>query len=366
MLKSTEAFELDRATEVQVGPTFWLKYYMIFYANVRMVTVRDIQWKEEYAKCKAAVVRVPSKDSSSSHWEYEFRTTEDLNDGRFHEELGEDQAKEAKDGFIAGRQRSLSIHKIARLFYQHAGSLLNLEESLSPVLIVKLNHAAPRPEILLEQRSESLSEEAFAAGNETEDDTDEHRGIPGQIEWIAFEVYDVKEETDGDDTSEEEGEDEDTETEKSSADINTLTNFLSKVDLDAEIKSTRRSQEQAQALSILEYILRLCAVETFEQTSFLNLTDEQLALFLRDDNPVNAANDRMNADQFQSPSSQYRRLLYNNSPKSDSELLMSTRSSSSPAIRPPSRMGNDLWERASRQSSPGLLTPVNMRRKNVK
>ena len=98
--------------------------------------MKDIQWKEEYAKCRVSVVRVPSrvhqKDGESSRrsstdgvftlaeaYEYELRLTEDLDDGRYHEEL-EDWSKSktksvtAEKGFIEGRIRHIPVHKVAQ------------------------------------------------------------------------------------------------------------------------------------------------------------------------------------------------------------------------------------------------------------
>ena len=118
----------------QVGPTFIVKFYSIFTAHSRVSSVKDIQWKEEFAKCRASVIRVPSrahhKDGDTSHqsvtenghnfmegFEYELRLTEDLDDGRYHEELEDWSRKKTKavlaeKGYIEGRVRHIPVHKV--------------------------------------------------------------------------------------------------------------------------------------------------------------------------------------------------------------------------------------------------------------
>lgn len=54
---------------------------------------------------------------SSDGYEYELRLTEDLNDGRYHEELENWSRKKMKSviaekGYIEGRVRHIPIHKV--------------------------------------------------------------------------------------------------------------------------------------------------------------------------------------------------------------------------------------------------------------
>ena len=115
---------------VQVGPTFIVKFYSIFTSHARVSSIKDIQWKEEYAKCRACIVRVASRaqkeevrvaDSGISSlidgYEYELRLMEDLDDGRYHEELEDWSRKKMKSvvadkGFIEGRIRHIPVHKV--------------------------------------------------------------------------------------------------------------------------------------------------------------------------------------------------------------------------------------------------------------
>ena len=110
-----------------------VKFYSIFTSHARVSSIKDIQWKEEYAKCRASVARVPSQahkggmSRSSSNeggfttlvdgYEYELRLVEDLDDGRYHEELEDWSRKKMKSvvaekGYIEGRTRHIPVHKV--------------------------------------------------------------------------------------------------------------------------------------------------------------------------------------------------------------------------------------------------------------
>jgi RanGTP-binding protein len=133
LLRSADdAYELTQQP-VQVGPPFLVKFYSIFTSHARVNSVKDIQWKEEFAKCRATIVRIPSRAHKetetgaalengsagiSAGYEYELRLLEDLDDGRYHEELenwGRKQIKEeiAGKGYIEGRVRHIPVHKVA-------------------------------------------------------------------------------------------------------------------------------------------------------------------------------------------------------------------------------------------------------------
>lgn len=97
----------------------------------------------------------------------------------------------------------------------------------------------------------------------------------GDIEWVAFEVFQEDEEDD------EEEEDDD------GSDTNDLLQGMSALKLDSAPPLPVPAQaDQHSSLSLLEYLLRLSALQTFEQQSHMNLTDEHIVLFLRDDNPA--------------------------------------------------------------------------------
>jgi uncharacterized protein YihD (DUF1040 family) len=167
-----------------------------------------------------------------------------------------------------------------------------LGESLSPVLIAKVQHGAPHPQNVLEnftnpgETSEDEFDNDFASGFESEEEEDGEAGKGtwmGDIEWIAFEV---SQEDDPDD-EEDESDSEDTD------DADDLLPAMSALKLDSSPipsspalpRGVSMFQQQQSSLSLLEYLLRLAALQTFEQQSHMNLTDEHIVLFLRDDNP---------------------------------------------------------------------------------
>src|SRR5271170_2158872 len=163
---------------------------------------------------------------------------------------------------------------------------------MSPVLIAKVQHGAPHPQNVLEnftnpgENSEDEFDDDFASGFEDEEEEDGEAGKGawmGDIEWIAFEI---SQEDDSDD-EEDESDSEDTDG------ADDLLPAMSALKLDSSPipsspalpRGVSMFQQQQSSLSLLEYLLRLAALQTFEQQSHMNLTDERIVLFLRDDNP---------------------------------------------------------------------------------
>ena len=115
-------------SEKQVGPTFDLVMYSIFFNPSRMKYINDelacISWKETFARALVRIVRDEESDDHGFH--YTFKVAEDFNDGRYHDE--EEPPK----------LLSYSTKLIERMFFSASGKLLKLEGRNSPVLIVKL------------------------------------------------------------------------------------------------------------------------------------------------------------------------------------------------------------------------------------
>ncbi|CAG8671097.1 4163_t:CDS:2, partial [Dentiscutata erythropus] len=135
--------------QIRVGPAYKLKLYYMFTASVRPKTVNDFTWKEEFTKCDAALYRVHDveENEEESEYVYELIIVEDLNDGRYHEEFDNDGpakqlTEEAKLGkksqCIPGKIKRIPVAEISRLYYTSSGSLLNIEDSKSPVLVLKV------------------------------------------------------------------------------------------------------------------------------------------------------------------------------------------------------------------------------------
>ncbi|KAG5519318.1 hypothetical protein PMAC_001943 [Pneumocystis sp. 'macacae'] len=362
----------------QVGPVFILKLYTIFSGSARvahMISTSDITWKEEHAKCHVSVVRVNLNDSDElknnstreriNEYAYELQVIEDLNDGRYHDELEERKIKKNKDGSIYGSKRNIPIHLISRLFFNASGKLLNIEEAKTPVLVLKLNHALSPPRKLLESIKYDNVENDENYENIDEESFYDKINNPENIEWIAFEIWndyasdnnnhsDTNSDTSSVNTDLSGNYDHDNyKNANSKNNHNKSNNIKNKKSLENEsmfynkkssgkattnetsalkqeqinefseaLKALNISSENTNellglhnnsntnlaTLSLLEYIIRLTALQTCEQTSLLCVTDERISLFLRDDNHSSRTRERKGTidygqTPFNSPSS---------------------------------------------------------------
>ncbi|KAK9468912.1 RanGTP-binding protein-domain-containing protein [Lipomyces arxii] len=336
-LLSADSTFLSRANEKhQVGPTFVLKLYTVFYGTARnphTTTAGDITWKEEHAKCYVEVFRVPAERpkladrhrhrvSNTPMYSYELVITEDLDDGRYHDELDQNPPDKNWKGPIKGKRRVIPLAIATRLFFSASGRLLLIEDAISPVLVLKLNKA------FLGQSPYSMFTDELSASDEDDDDltTDESEELeafaakvesPTNIEWLAFELWtdDVDDEVKSGSEIEEDWVEEEEETQElnggerkpkaslglTEASLAAAFSRLSLSSADIENLMSRRrksssantqshaAQQPTQAhslnsLSLLEYIIRLAALQTNDQDSTLNISDERIALYLRDEN----------------------------------------------------------------------------------
>ncbi|KAJ1732897.1 Ran-specific GTPase-activating protein 30, partial [Coemansia biformis] len=180
-----------RAPDVLVGEPFTLRLYSLFAGSVRPKSKHDFTWKEEFARCHAGLWRVAPDVSAHeaplyADYCYELRIVEDLNDGRYH-----DDTPAGGDGAVLGMQPKwvadmaqkltagsmrpgcvvrIGLRSISSLHYTSAGSLLNIEDSNSPVLVISVDHgqdgseaAACEASLKLSASSSTLSPEASVA-----------------------------------------------------------------------------------------------------------------------------------------------------------------------------------------------------------
>ncbi|KAK9369997.1 RanGTP-binding protein-domain-containing protein [Lipomyces kononenkoae] len=394
LLAADSAFDTRPFERHQVGPTFTLRLYTVFYGTARnphTTSAGDITWKEEYPKCYIEIFRVPiepedghkhvHKLANQRTYSYEIVLTEDLDDGRYHEEFdSEHPPKPDANGAIKGQSRTIPLSIITRLFFSASGRLLEIDDAISPVLVVKLNKA------FLQRSPYAMIDDDWS--NDDEDDYDddevgpaEHGDIeegrtwaarvdsPANIEWLAFELWtdDIDSEIDDEDDIEEEEEEveeaENLELASSNrakprpsilsestlaAALSRLT--LSSADIEAIVAPRRRqstgpssseirpppagvqrSSQSINSLSLLEYIIRLAALQTNDQASALNISDERIALYLRDENrtttreatrdvsdPIGPAPSPVLAGRFMDSGSRHRRSL-NSTPISTPE-----------------------------------------------
>lgn len=301
---------------VQVGPVFSLKLYSIFYGAHRVQAITDISWKEEHAKCRVWLERVKHDQMIYS---YQLHIEEDLDDGRYHEQ------EELKAG---GRKRTIDVTAVTRLFFSASGRLLEIDGSNTPVLVLKLNslfQVVPDQPATLDQY--------------------------GQVEWLAFELYESEEDEDDDedeqDEEESETEDEDDDDAKSEEGKEQKKEEEEKRrreeddDLEAELAKKMMNLSlngppiDGPSLSLLEYLIRLAALQANDQESMYQIDDERISLYLQDEaahtRPAGASDDGNPED-----------LLARHTPRRNS----------------PGRSPRRSPRQTSRMSSPGL-SPFN-------
>lgn len=260
---------------VPVGPSFPARIYSLFQSSARAKHYSDLTWKEEMAKASIRVRRVAASLSMLTEEErssaaaaslrsrisYEIQIVENLNDGRYHEEL-EGKTVESVD-IVAGRTKVIPVADMRSLYYTHSGKLLNIDAK-APVMVVKIRGQGAFP----------LTHEAEGTPLRTKEN----------VEWLAFELWQEEEEENGDD-NDDDNDDDDIDDKLAQEDEATPSNDLPKG--DSKLNPRGMPQERTSTepisrgfLSILEYILRLTTLEVAEQRSHLDVPDEILTLYL--------------------------------------------------------------------------------------
>ncbi|KAF5102466.1 hypothetical protein D0Z00_000393 [Geotrichum galactomycetum] len=325
--KADEAYENIASGEtsvpikVQVGPTFDLVMYTIFSGGVKTSSSsnsnsnkpNDVTWKEEFARCQVKIWRVNALgaqscagdtaaairaaeyyDNSTDAYQYIMTVRESFKDGRYHDRTEEKQ-----------KTRALDISSVTRLFFSASGRLLQIEESRSPVLVLKLNPALDPLRYL-----PSLLSSTDKRDEKDNDDSDTDDGLSDverksvdinrfgsdHVEWIAFEQYTIAN-SDNAYSSESELESESSESESEvdePAPSERIASKLEQLDLSAPVPApqpqsttrtavTKKQKHRTGELSLLEYIVRLAALQANDQESVANIHDERIALYLQDE-----------------------------------------------------------------------------------
>jgi hypothetical protein len=225
-------FNKKNPTKLQIGPRFLLTLYTPFYANVpnprNPHRAKNYRWKEEYAKCLVSLWRV----QSNLTYAYRLEIHEDLEDGRYHD-------SEEKPAL-----RTVDVSIITRLYFTANGKLLEIEDANTAVLVLKVN-------------------KVFHPHLNDEDDVNYEQ----DEQWLAFEVY-----TDDDEYEDQSAEEEQADQNGNPPDISALS--LTEHD---KLSADRSS------LSLLEYLIRLAALQVNDQASMYEIEDERISLYLRDD-----------------------------------------------------------------------------------
>lgn len=226
VVTSNKEFLKSGNVTTQVGPTFDLKLFSIFYNPSKLKYLEEphtgdfdhtfITWKEEFARALCYLCRVPK-----AGYEYDLVIQEDFNDGRYHNTDEENP----QDREVA-RFKRLKLKDIKKQFFSASGKLLKLENSTSPVLTLKI----------------------------VNDTTTEYLAL-GEI-GMEFDNLDS---------------DSDSERESCSSEVSGYESAAEEV------------VDKYTHLSLLQYLTRLCSLQESEQNSILNVNDEKLLVYLRDE-----------------------------------------------------------------------------------
>ncbi|KAF3985702.1 hypothetical protein FT663_04915 [Candidozyma haemuli var. vulneris] len=224
-------FAVGRHSEdVTTGPEFDFKFYSVFYnpSRVRYIegaasSVSALSWKEEYARCRVQLIR-------ESAFQYHIQITENYDDGRYHE-----------DEVV--QRKTYPVNNVLRQYYTASGKLLRLEDSDSPILVIKV------------------------------------KGKENELDYIAFSLYESIEASQPADAEESLSEESDT---CSESDVKS-TGDASKNSRLPRIKKESPSKlkvDTQHTLSSFQYLLRLAAVEESEQKEVCRVEDEKLQQLL--------------------------------------------------------------------------------------
>jgi hypothetical protein len=249
-------------------------------------------------------------EAKAAEFAYQLGIIEDLDDDRIHSfEDDEPQPGPVDDVLNAGIRDIIPIHEISKIFYADTGKILNIGsdgDAYNPVLLVKRDVHAEAPRRMLDR---SDSRNSFFLGNSVngqhEEPTDpneieaqfERESTPGATqqdfpstnsstwrlppdldpEWMAFEVYteDASSST--------------TPSPSSSPPVSRPTSFHDSTltdgvaDLSIHDSPSKFPQPTIKtSLSLLELLLKLTALQQFQQQSHLSIPDELLNFFLSD------------------------------------------------------------------------------------
>jgi hypothetical protein len=298
--------------------------------------------------------QVPS-DNKLQEFAYQLLVVEDLDDGRMHAfEDDEPQPGPFDNVEQAGVREIIPIHEVSKIFYADTGKILNIGtdgEANNPILLLKRDINAAPPRRMMEQQPTETgydSDDSHTIGEHYDEKTEledqlrrestpclqepvepEQPTFPWRLpptldlEWMAFEVYaeDPSSDSELDDTEDLGPELPSPPPGRSSlespgilSDLSNLSLRPSKPSLSPPppsqntqlIPSPQKNSAPASrydsyapttlppiktSLSLLEMLIRLTALQQFQQSSHLAIPDEFLNFFLSDSSTVGAGSD---------------------------------------------------------------------------
>jgi hypothetical protein len=291
-------------------------------------------------------------EGRASEFAYQIEIIEDLDDDRVHDfEPNEPQPGPYGEVELAGIREFLPIHQISKIFYADTGKILNIGdqgETNNPVLLLKRDINALPPRRMMHERErnhqESYADPAAAAVTTVEDE-DSQDDIDQQIrresslhiddestpnlpptppeawclpsgldpEWLALEVYTEAEDTGSEDDQEIKESSEHVAHRPSSSEdriASTLADLHLKDTSSSPTPSASAGQVSSStpfqtalspksspfgpirsSLSLMEMLIRLTALQQFQQASHLSIPDELLNFFLEDSSTIGAGRD---------------------------------------------------------------------------
>lgn len=250
--KLVQASSILEAAKMQTDKVvFHVRLYSLFAANIRTTandgTSPGMTWKEEFFKCDLVL-------KYSDRFHYDLRITEDLNDGRYHEET-------------QGRVLSIPVQRVGRMYYTRSGTLLNIEDSKAPVLVLK---------VLKEDRDDTTSEGSQSSHLKVKEARPEIASDELQkADWYAIEMWTENDTDESEQDEEEDGNDGDDNGEQNAKDKG------ENKPLEATTSVDKTNLEFPTSLLLLESLLKLSLLEITEQMSHLNASDELINLYMR-------------------------------------------------------------------------------------
>lgn len=298
--------------------------------------------------------RVISGEGSAHEFSYQLEIIEDLDDDRVHSfEDNEPQPGPYNDIRLAGIREFLPIYQISKIFYADTGKILNIGnqgEANSPVLLLKrdINALPPRrmmvdmekddewhgdpEEVEVVEEFEDPSQDDIdqqlrressihLAQDSTEDPAPEATGLwrlPPDLdpEWLALEVYTEAEEESNSEDGQDINDDSSYASHRPSSSVeepteaSLLASGLADLNLDPKSSPPPRQVSSASSsshapfspkaspfgpirssLSLLEMLIRLTALQQFQQASHLSIPDELLTFFLEESSTTGAGGD---------------------------------------------------------------------------
>jgi hypothetical protein len=255
----------------------------------------------------------------------------------------------------AGVREIIPIHEMSKIFYADTGKILNIGgdgESNNPILLLKRDVNAPPPRRMMEHGPTDMgyeSDESHTVGEDDDEQTEldaqfrrestadlaaeqavenEAPAYPWRLpptldlEWMAFEVYQEESDSDSDfDDTEETAINTSTPSaadvaaSRSRAESPGLLSSLSSLSMDPSTPPPQSSQQLIPSpdksaiptrdtstppttlppiktsLSMLEMLIRLTALQQFQQSSHLSIPDEFLTFFLSESSTVGSGGD---------------------------------------------------------------------------